>query len=180
MHLDQVGWRSVGRIELGEGIVLPRQRRTQPRDFKLRRHQIALQTPELGAAHSWIEFDKGVAGADALAVADMDGAHDAGLERLYGLGPAAWNDLARGDGHNIDRANARPCERDAEHGDDGESNGAANWRGRSLNNFECGRQKREFVLATVFVLLRKGDNVPSGPHVALPGADRGLHIGRRS
>src|ERR687888_338395 len=107
MHLDQVGWRSVGRIELGERIVLPGQCRTQARDFKLSRHQIALQSPELGAAHGWIELDKGVAGADTLAVADMDGAHDAGLERLYGLSAAGWNDLAGRDGDNIDCANAR-------------------------------------------------------------------------
>ena len=180
MHLDQVGWCTLGRLERGERIVLPGQGRPQPRGVELRRHQIALRMPELGAAHGRIELKKDVAGTDALAVADVDRTHHAGLERLDGLGAAARNDLARRHGDNVDRADARPGQRNAENGDDGESNGAADRRGGSLDDLEGGRQKREFVLSTVFALLRKGDDVFSGLHAALPGADRGLHIGRRS
>ena len=180
MHLDQVGWRILGRLELGERIVLPGQGRTQPRGVELSRHQIALRMPELGTAHGRIELDKDVVGIDALAVADMDRTHDAGLERLDGLGTAARNDLARRHGDDVDRADARPGQRDAEHGDDREGDGAADRRRGRLDDLECGRQKREFVLSTPYARLRKDYNIFSGPHAALPGADRALHIGRRS
>src|ERR1700704_2178196 len=125
--------------------------------------------PEFGTTHGWVELKEDVAGPDALTVADMDRTHHAGLERLDGFGAAAWNDLARRDGDNVDRADTRPGQRSAKHGDEGERNGAADRRGGSFDDFECGRQKREFVLSTLYALLRKGDNVFSGPHAALPG-----------
>ena len=96
-----------------------------------------------------IELDQDVAGLDALTVAHMDRTHHAGLERLDGLGAAARNDLARRDGDDVDRADTRPGQRSAEHGDEGERNGAADRRGRRFDDLECGRQKREFVLSTL-------------------------------
>ena len=45
--------------------------------------------PSLRHCHGRVELDQDVARPDALAVADMDGAHDAGLERLDRLGAAA-------------------------------------------------------------------------------------------
>ena len=136
--------------------------------------------PELGTAHGRVKLDKNVAGPDALTVADMDRTHYAGLKRLDRFGSAGRNDFARRHGDNVDRADARPGERNAEHGDNGESDGAADRRRGSLDDLECGRQKGEFVLSTLFALPRESDYVFSGPHAASPGADRGLHIGRRS
>ena len=75
-----------------------------------RRHQVALQVPELGGVHGGIEFDQHVARLDALAVAHMDRTHHARLERLDDLGAAGGDDLARGHGHDVDRADARPGE----------------------------------------------------------------------
>src|SRR5262249_1820698 len=180
MHLDQVRWRAVGRLELAERIVLPSQGCPQARSVELSRHQVAFQMPELGTAHGRVELEKDVTGIYFLTVADMDATHDASLERLDGLRAAARNDLARRHGDNVDRANACPGQRNAERDDDGERNGTPNRRRRSLDDLEGGWQKRELVLATIFALLRKGDNVLSRLHAALPGADRGLHIGRRS
>ena len=181
LHLDQVGATHLGRrLELGERIVLSGQGRPQAGDVELSRHQIALQMPELGTAHGRIELDQDVAGLDALTVADMDRTHHAGLERLDDLGAAARNDLARRDGDDVDRADARPGQRSAEHGDDGERDRAADRRRRRFDDLERGRQKREFVLSTLYALLRKGDNVFSGLHAALPGADGALRSGRRS
>src|SRR5262245_26981140 len=136
--------------------------------------------PELGTAHGRIELEKNVASIYLLTIADMDATHDARLERLDCLGAAARNDLAGRHGDNVERANARPGQRNAEHGYDGESDGAANRRGGSFDNFKCGRQELELVLSAILALRRKGDNVLSGPHAALPGADRELHIGRPS
>src|SRR5262249_43256938 len=136
--------------------------------------------PELGTAHGRVELEKDVAGIYFLTVADMDATYDASLERLDGFGAAARNDFARRHGDNVDRANAGPGQRNAERDDNGQRNGTPNRRGRSLDDFEGGWQKRELVPSTLLALLRKGDNVFSGPHVALPGADRGLHIGHPS
>ena len=143
---------ALGRLELGGRIVLSGQGRTQPCDIELSRDEVALRMPELGPAHGRIELDKDVAGLDALAVTDMDRTHDAGLERLDGLGAAARNDLAGRDGDNVDRADARPGQRNAEHGDDRGRDGAADRRGRRLDDLERRRQKREFVLSTLFAL----------------------------
>src|SRR5262249_38332405 len=136
--------------------------------------------PELGTAHGRVELEKDVTGIYFLPVADMDATHDASLERLDGLRAAARNDLAGCHSDNVDRANAGPGQRNAERDDDGHRNGAPNRRGRSLDDFEGGWQKGELVLSTHFALLRKGDNVLSGPHAALPAADRALHIGHPS
>ena len=149
---DDASWR---RLELGERIVLSGQGRPQAGGVELSRHQIALQMPELGTAHGRVELNEDVAGPDALTVADMDRTHHAGLERLDGFGAAARNDLARRDGDNVDRADTRPGQRSAEHGDEGERDGAADRRRRSLDDLECGRQKREFVLSTLYALLRE-------------------------
>src|SRR5262249_37383427 len=134
---------------------------------------------ELGTTHSRVELDKDVTGTDALAVTDMNRTHDAGLEWLNDLAATARNNLSRRDGDNVDRADTCPRQRCDEHGDDGDSNGAAGWRGGSFDNLERGRQKREFVISTVVALFRKGNNVSKGPHAVMPGADKGLHIDRR-
>src|SRR5215470_18986182 len=115
MHLDQVGWRAVRRRERGKRVVLPCQRRTQPRGIKLRGHEVAFQVSELGPAYGWIKLDEHVAGADALTVANLDCPDNAGLEGLDGLGAAAWNDFSGRHGDNIDGADACPDERKSKH-----------------------------------------------------------------
>src|SRR5262245_57305254 len=104
MHLDQVGWRAVGRLELAERIVLPSQGCAQTRGVELSGHQVAFQMPELGIAHGRVELEKHVAGIYFLTVADMDATYDASLERLNGLSAAARNDFAGRHGDNVDRA----------------------------------------------------------------------------
>src|SRR2546430_13678921 len=111
--------------------------------------------PELGTAHGRVELKEDVAGPDVLTVTDMDRTHHSGLKRLDRFGSAGRNDLARCHGDNVDRADARPGERNAEHGDDGESDGAADRRRGCLDGLECGWQKREFVLPTLFALPRE-------------------------
>ena len=58
--------------------------------------------------HGRIEFDEDVARLDALAIADVNGAHDAGLERLYQLDTAAGDDFAGRRGDDIDMTDSLP------------------------------------------------------------------------
>jgi hypothetical protein len=110
----------------------------------------------------------------------MDRPDNTSLERLDRLGAATRNDLAGRDSDNIHGAEARPGDCNAENGYDGESNGAADRRRWGLHDLQRGWEKGKFVLATLLAFFWKGDNVFSGLHGALPGADIGSHIGRRS
>jgi len=69
---------------------------------------------EFGSGHRGIELHKRIAGFYALAVVDVDGANDAGLERLNDLSAAARDDFAWSDSDNIDGAEYCPNEADAE------------------------------------------------------------------
>src|SRR5262249_56849838 len=110
-----------------------------------RRDEIAAQMVALGLVHGRIELDQHLAGLDALPIAHMDRAHHSGLERLDDLGAPAGDDLSRCRRNDVDLAERRPYERQAEHGDDGYADGAANWRGRRLDDLERRRQERELV-----------------------------------
>ena len=181
MHLDQVGRRIRRRLELGERIVLRGQRRAQPRDVQLSRQFRSLfKCPSSAPVMVGSSSMRMSPALTRLTVADMDRAHDAGLERLDRLGAAAWNDLARRDRDNVDRADARPGQRSANTammvkamarpiGEGGVST-ISSAAGRNASS-SCRRSAR---------CLRKGDDVFSGPHATLPGGDRGSHIGRRS
>ena len=52
-------------------------------------------------AHCRIELNENVTGLDALSILNVDRAHHSGLERLYNLGTAAWDNLARRCGNDI-------------------------------------------------------------------------------
>ena len=68
----------------------------------------------LGLVDGGIEFDQHLARFDALAVTDPDGTYHAGLERLDHLGAAAGDDLSRRRGDDIDLAERRPSQCQAE------------------------------------------------------------------
>ena len=70
--------------------------------------------PSSACVHRRIELDQHVAGLDALPIADMDRANNAGLERLNHLGPAARDDLAGCGGNDVDLPEACPGQRQAE------------------------------------------------------------------
>ena len=66
------------------------------------------------ARHGGIELDEDVAGLDALPVVDLDGAHDAGLERLDQLDAAVGHDFAGRGGDDVDVPETRPDQAKAE------------------------------------------------------------------
>src|ERR1035437_6213601 len=126
--------------------------------------------PKIGTAHGRIELDEDVSGLHALAVLDMDGAYNAGLKRLDNLSPAARNDLARGHGDDIDRTQAGPGQSNTEHGNDRCADRPTDRRRRRLDNLESRRQESNVILIAVLGPLgRKGDDLLSGLHIALPG-----------
>ena len=61
--------------------------------------------------HGGIEFDQHVTRLDALAVANVNGAYDAGLEGLYQLDAAARDDFAGRRRDNIDMPEGCPDQR---------------------------------------------------------------------
>ena len=73
-----------------------RQRGPQAAGVELGCRQVACQPAELGGADRRIELDQDVAGAYTLAVAHVDGANDAGFQRLHQLGAPARDDLPPG------------------------------------------------------------------------------------
>ena len=101
----------------------------------------------LGLVDGRVELDEDLPGGDGLAVLDMDGANHSGLERLDHLGAPAGHDLSGRGRDDIDMAEARPGERHAEHGDDGDADGVAERRRRRLHDLQGGRQERQLVLA---------------------------------
>ena len=137
---------------------------------------------EFGAAHGRIKLDEDGAGAYALTVADMDCAHDAGLERLDGFGSAARDDPARCDRDNVDRADARPGQGNGENSHDAVSNGAAS-RGRgSFDDLQRGRQEGELirvcVIAIDFMYIDRVQGKPFGRDRLIRQLRRGRRLHR--
>ncbi len=99
---------------------------------------------DVGGVAGGIELDQQVAGLDRLAVAHMDGLDHPGLERLDHLVAAMDDDLARRGRHDVDLAEKRPRQADAEYQDDHRAERAADRRGRRLDDFQCGRQEFGF------------------------------------
>ncbi len=148
----------------------------EARHIELDRKQIALEMVLFGGVDGGIEVDESVAGADFLSVADIDGADDARLEGLDGLGASGWNDLAGGRGDNIDLAETGPENGGAERRDHRPDDGAANGRGRRVDDFKRGRQKGQFIPCPTD--LRQGDGVIRRLfHRCLPGCDAAWRIG---
>ena len=112
----------------------------------------------LGRLHGGIELDENLAGLDALPVLNVDGAHNAGLERLDDLDAAAGNDLAGRRGDDIDMAEARPEQGQAEQAMMSHADCTPDRRRRRLDDFQRRRQEGKFVLRRV-CRLRQGDDV---------------------
>ena len=95
LHGDEVGACAGRRLKRAFRIVAVAQCRAQSCNVQLRGDEVALDMLLLGSRHGGIEFDQHVARFDALAVANVNGAYDAGFERLDQLDAAAGHDLAR-------------------------------------------------------------------------------------
>src|SRR2546430_7650746 len=133
--------------------------------------------PSLRLAHRWIEFDEHVASPDALAVAHVDRANDAGLKWLDYLCAAAWNDLARRSRDNVDAAE-RPGQRQTEQGDYRCPDRSTDWRGWRFGDLQRRRQKGELVLTAANLPLRKSNDLPSGCHGCPPAGSATSHSDR--
>ena len=181
MHLDLRGACALRRPEGGKRILC--ERRTQPRDVELGRDEIALLAFAVGFRHGRIEFDQNVAGLYALPVADVDGANNARLERLDQLGAPARHDLAGRGRDDIDAAERRPRQREAEHRDDARADRAPDRRRRRFSDLERRRQERDFLLAAASRNrgFRKRDDISaSGRHGYRPADNGGLRNARSS
>ncbi len=151
------------RMERGQRILAIRHRRLQARHIQTRPREVAAQVVALGIAHGRIELDENVAGLDALAILDMDGADDAGGERLHHLDAAAGHDLAGRRGDDIDLADTRPRHREREHADDGERQRPADRRGRRLDDLQRSGQKGELIPATKIARARQRERQSISP-----------------
>jgi hypothetical protein len=67
----------------------------------------------LGLIHGRVKLDQNLAGGDGLSIVHMDGANDAGFERLDYLGSPAGDDPTCCGRDNVEFAEARPGERQA-------------------------------------------------------------------
>ena len=126
-------------------IVTVAQRCAQSRNVQLRGNEIASDMLLLRLRHGRIEFDQHVTRLDALAIADMNGAHDAGFEGLYQLNAAARDDFSGCRRHDIDMPKRCPDQRQAEERDDGRADRVANRRRRRLDDLQCRRQEGELI-----------------------------------
>ena len=95
-------------------IVTVAQRRAQSCNIQLRGDEIASDMLLLRRRHRRIELDQHVTRLDALPVANVNGAYDAGLEGLYQLDAAARDDLAGRGRDDIDMPEGCPDQRQAE------------------------------------------------------------------
>ena len=133
-------------MEVRKRIGTLRKRGAEPRDVELCRNEISPEMVLFGRGHCRVEFDEALAGFNALSVVNVNGPHDAGIQRLDQLGPAAGNDLAIGRGDDVDLAEGGPCDRDAEDRNDRCADGASEGRGRRLGDLQRRWQECEFVV----------------------------------
>ena len=108
LHCNQICARAFGRLKYRLRIGFVAERRPQSRNVQLRSNKIASDVLLFGCGHCRIELNQNVTRLDALAIAHVDGAHDAGLEWLYQLDPTARDDLAGGGRDDIDMPESRP------------------------------------------------------------------------
>ena len=153
------GARARRRLKLALRIVAVAQRRAQSCDVQLRGNEIASDMLLLRRRHGRIELDQDVTRLNALPIMNVNGAHDAGLERLYQLDAAAGDDFAGGGRDNIDMPEACPDQRQAEQRDEGCADGATDRRRRRLDDLQRRRQEGELVLFAAFSRRREGDDI---------------------
>jgi hypothetical protein len=118
LHGDELRARTFGRLEIDYRILGVRQGSPEPGNVELGRDQVTLDVVALGEVHGGVELDEHVARLYRHPVAHVNGAYDAGLVGLNGLGAAAGDDLAGCRGDDVDLAECRPSQRQAEKGDD--------------------------------------------------------------
>ncbi len=174
LHRDQARRRARRRREAREGIGFV-QCRLQPRDIEAGRHEIAGQMPAFRLVDGRVELDEHLAGLHALAVMNMNGAHDAGLERLDQFGATAGDDLALRRGNDVDLAEIGPGDRGGEQRHDGVGDSATDRGRRRLHDFQRRRQEVE-----IRAVATEGGGIFNGLHECLPGNGRASHNGRRS
>ena len=155
-HPGLFGARALGRHEARFGIALAPKGRRQSRDVGLRRHQIALLVAEIRLVHGRVQLDQDIADLHFLPIADQDGANHADLERLHDLRMSGRDDLAFGDGDNIDVAEPGPNQRERKDGDDAVGPETADGRRRCFDDFQRGRQK--FALGVAHRLVSDRDD----------------------
>src|ERR1700730_7745869 len=147
------------------GIALALKGRRQPRNVDFRRHQIALLVAEIRLVHGRIELDQNVADPDLLPIVHKDCASHTDLEGLHDLGMTGRDDLALGNGDDIDTAEPGPDDRDRKNSDEAVGPETADRRRRRFDDFERGGQK--FRLGAANGLLSGRDD--GCGHLALIG-----------
>ena len=133
----------------------------------------------LGGVDSRIEVDQGIAGAYLLPVADIDGADDACLEGLDGLGAPGGDDLAGRNRHDIDFAEAGPEKGERKDRNHRPDDGAADGRRRRVGDLERRRQEGEFGPGPFRWRRQDDDIIRPRLHKDLPGWCAALRSGRR-
>src|SRR5262249_37444328 len=126
------------------------------------------------------ELDQHLPSLNALPVANTDGPHDAGLERLDDFGAPARDDFSRRRGDDVDLAKRRPGQGQAKQRNDRHTNGPPARRGRRLDDFQRRRQKRELMLVMAIWSRRKRDDVLGGVLSGLHGSVTPVEPMRRS
>ena len=157
LHLGRAG--PGRRIKFRLRIVGIAQAGPQPGNVEAGGHEVVLDVLFLGRAHRRVELDEDIAGLDALPIADLDGAYDAGLEWLDQLDAAVGHDLAGRRGDDVDVPETGPDQAQAEHGDERCAHSAADRRRRRLHDFQRRRQEGDLVALPARGRLGKGDDV---------------------
>src|SRR5262249_3622870 len=161
-------------------IVTAAQAGAQAGDVELSRDEIAAQMVAFCLVHGRIELDQHLPSLNALPVANTDGPHDAGLERLDDFGAPARDDFSRRRGDDVDLAKRRPGQGQAKQRNDRHTNGPPDRRGRRLDDFQRRRQKRELMLVMAIWSRRKRDDVLGGVLSGLHGSVTPVEPMRRS
>ena len=120
---------------------------------------------EIRLVHRRVQFDQDVSDFHLLPIVHEDGANHADLERLHDLGVAGRDDLALGDGDDIDTAEPGPNQRQREDRDQAIGAEAADRRGRCFDDFQ--RRGEKFALGAANGLVSDGDD--GGGHRSLTG-----------
>ena len=160
LHGDELRARAFGRLEIDYRILGVRQRSPEPGNVELGRDQVALDVVALGEVHGGVELDEHVARLYRHPVAHVNGAHHSRLVRLNGLGAAAGDDLAGRRGDDVDLAECRPAQREAEQGDDGHPDRPPGGRGRRLHDLQRCREKCDLIPIATGARGKRND--PSG------------------
>ena len=175
-------WRHKGGAQISAGLPSGPQRR-QSGDVQFRNQQIVGHMIALGRGDGLIEPHHDLACRHVVAIVDQDRRHNAGVQRLDGLGPSGWDHLSRRSGDDVDASENGPAQGDDEKQNDREGDRASARRGRCFHDLQRRRQELE---------LRTPGNSVGAPqphniilslrrlHKYLPASDADRHIARWS